>query len=276
MESHDATSAFTALGQPARLAVFRLLMRRAPQGARPGEIAAALDLKANTLSHYLATLEQAGLITSHREGRALIYAVDLTQTAALVEYLVTDCGRARPDLHSRLVAGGAERASPQPPFNVLFLCTANSARSIMAEAILNQIGAGRFRAFSAGTSPASAPNPAALELLTRGGFDTAGLRSKDIASFRTPDAPQMDFVFSVCDAAAAEECAPWPGQPLTAHWGVKDPNLATGTEAERALAYARAFSELNRRITAFAALPIAELDRLSLQRNLDRISLDQE
>lgn len=274
MEPTAAITAFTALGQPGRLAVFRLLMRRAPTGARPTEIAAALNLKANTLSHYLATLEQAGLISSRREGRALIYTVDLTQTAALVDYLVTDCGRSRPDLHSRLVAEGAQRAAS--PFNVLFLCTANSARSIMAEAILNRIGTGRFRAFSAGTTPARAPMPAVLELLGRQGFDTSSLCSKDADSFRAPDAPQMDFVFSVCDAAAAEECAPWPGQPLTAHWGVKDPNLATGSEAERALAYATAFSELNRRITAFAALPIAELDRLSLQNRLDRISLDQE
>lgn len=274
MELIIATQTFTALGHPGRLSVFRLLMRLAPQGGRPTEIAEALGMKQNTLSHHLAELEACGLINCQRQGRSLFYAVDLTRTAGLVDYLVNDCCRGRADLACQDPDEG-KRDMDQLPYNVLFICSGNSARSIFAEAILTQIGAGKFRAFSAGTRPGSQLNPYAVEILSRNGLGTEGLRAKHISEFEGPDAPKMAFIFTVCDAAAAEDCAPWPGQPMTAHWGVPDPVKATGTDAEKGLAFASAFSELNRRITAFAALPVDQLDRLALQRSLDTIGLNR-
>ena len=159
-------------------------------------------------------------------------------------------------------------------FNVLFICTSNSARSIFAEALLNELGQGRFRAFSAGTIPRGEPHPRAIALLEQGGFATDGLRSKDLSEFEGEDAPVMDFVFTVCDRAASEDCPPWPGHPLTAHWGIPDPVKETGNEAEQALAFATAFDAMRRRIAAFVALPMAELDRISLQRRIDDIGQD--
>lgn len=275
MEMNTATQAFTALGHPGRLSVFRLLVRRAPQGARPTEIAETLALKQNTLSHYLADLESAGLIGGTRQGRSLIYSVDMQRAGDLLGYLVNDCCRGRPDLCAQLLQQGASPVMSTRPFNVLFICSGNSARSIFAEAILNATAPDRFRAFSAGTRPGTQLNTYAVEVLQRAGLDTSALRSKHISEFEAPDAPQMDFVFTVCDAAAAEECAPWPGQPISAHWGVPDPVKATGTDAEKALAFGKAFSELNRRIMAFSALPVDQLDRLALQRSVDHIGRDQ-
>ena len=154
------------------------------------------------------------------------------------------------------------------PFNVLFLCTANSARSIIAEAILNKAGAGSFRAFSAGSHPKGQINPHALELLQSLGYDVSGFRSKSWSEFADPGAPLLDFVFTVCDNAAGETCPVWPGQPMTAHWGVPDPALATGSPAEIALAFKDTYRMLNQRIGVFAALPLRSLDRLSLQKKL--------
>jgi len=159
----------------------------------------------------------------------------------------------------------------KPPFNVLFLCTGNSARSIMAEMILNRAGQGRFRAFSAGSQPKGQVHPYALDLLRKLNFDVSGLRSKSWLEFSSADAPKLDFVFTVCDNAAAETCPVWPGQPMTAHWGVPDPAAASGKEAEVRLAFADAFRMLSNRIDIFVALPIRSLDQLSLQRQLEAI-----
>lgn len=155
--------------------------------------------------------------------------------------------------------------------NVLFLCTGNSARSIIAEAILNREGIGRFRAFSAGSRPKGEVHPFALDLLRRLNHDTAGLRSKSWDEFAGEGAPRMDFVFTVCDSAAAEECPFWPGQPVTAHWGLPDPAAAEGSGAERALAFAETYKVLLRRISIFVSLPLPTLDVLSLQRHLEDI-----
>lgn len=156
-------------------------------------------------------------------------------------------------------------------YNVLFLCTANSARSIMAEAILNREGKGRFRAFSAGTKPAGVVNPHALDVLRGEQFDVLGLRSKNWDEFAGEDAPAMDFVFTVCDDAAGEECPVWPGNPMTAHWGIPDPDKATGTDAEKGLAFAEAFRMLGTRIGIFLSLPIDKLDRLAMHEHLQGI-----
>ena len=157
------------------------------------------------------------------------------------------------------------------PFNVLFLCTGNSARSIMAEAILNREGHGRFRAFSAGSHPKGRIHPYAVDLLRKLNYDVSGFRSKGWTEFARPEAPKLDFVFTVCDDAAKEVCPVWPGQPMTAHWGIPDPAAATGNEAEIRLAFADAFRMLNNRISIFVSLPIRSLDKLALQKQLDSI-----
>ena len=156
-------------------------------------------------------------------------------------------------------------------YQVLFLCTGNSARSIIAEAILNRDGQGRFKAYSAGSHPRGEVNPYALRLLQTMHFDTSGFRSKSWDEFAVPNAPAMDFVFTVCDDAAGEQCPFWPGQPMTAHWGVPDPALATGTEAEIGATFAESYRLLNNRISVFLSLPIARLDRLTLQARLNNI-----
>lgn len=156
-------------------------------------------------------------------------------------------------------------------FNVLFICTGNSARSIMAEAILNQSGAGKFRAYSAGSQPAGQVHPLVLDLLQRNRLDHTGVRSKSWSEFIQPGAPVMDFVFTVCDRAAGEVCPIWPGQPVSAHWGVEDPVAVQGTQEERQRAISSAFMLLNRRIAIFQSLPLEKLDRLSLQKELNQI-----
>lgn len=276
MEQSRAIHAFAALGHPGRLAVFRLLMRFTPQGVRPTEIAEALGMKQNTLSHHLADLTASGLVQVTRVGRSLYYAVDLDTTEGLIGYLALDVGRARPDLIAPLLSAPKDtvqmdRTMPDTDFDVLFICSGNSARSIFAEALLRDLGKGRFQAFSAGTSPNSKLNPVALEVLKRNGHDTSGLRSKHISEFQQPGSIVMDFVFTVCDTAAAEECPPWPGQPITGHWGLPDPVKATGTDAEKALVFAQTYAALRRRITAFVELPFESLSRVSLQSRVDAI-----
>jgi arsenate reductase (thioredoxin) len=157
------------------------------------------------------------------------------------------------------------------PFNVLFLCTGNSARSIIAEAILNKAGQGRFLAYSGGSQPKGRVNPGTISLLQGLGYDTAVFRSKSWDEFTKPGAPRFDFVFTVCDNAAAETCPVWPGQPMTAHWGVPDPAEAKGSAAEIGIAFKDTYRMLNQRIGIFLALPIRSLDRLSLQNRLTEI-----
>jgi arsenate reductase len=161
-------------------------------------------------------------------------------------------------------------------FNVLFLCTHNSARSIMAEALLNNLatGKGRFKGYSAGSFPATAPNPLALEQIRRAGMPTQALRSKNWDEFALPDAPKLDFVFTVCDNTAKEACPVWPGQPMTAHWGMPDPSQVAGNEEAKQKAFAQSFRALANRIQLFASLPIDKLDRLALQKKLDAIGKD--
>jgi arsenate reductase (thioredoxin) len=157
------------------------------------------------------------------------------------------------------------------PFNVLFLCTHNSARSVIAECVMNRLGAGKFKAFSAGSQPSGRIHPYALDLLKRLNYDTSGLRSKSWEEFARPDAPKLDFVFTVCDDAANEVCPVWPGQPMSAHWGLPDPSRAEGNESERRYAFADTHRMLHQRIGIFTNLPLKSLDTLSLQRRLDDI-----
>jgi protein-tyrosine-phosphatase len=157
------------------------------------------------------------------------------------------------------------------PHNVLFLCTHNSARSVIAECVMNRLGAGKFKAYSAGSQPSGRIHPYALDLLKRLNYNTSGLRSKSWEEFARPDAPKLDFVFTVCDDAANEACPVWPGQPMSAHWGLPDPSRTEGTEPERRYAFADTHRMLYQRIGIFTNLPLKSLDRLSLQRRLDEI-----
>lgn len=169
----------------------------------------------------------------------------------------------------------SEPSAPARIFNVLFLCTGNSARSILAESILAKSGLGRFRAFSAGSHPKGAVDPLALKVLEAGGFPTEGLRSKSWMEFAAPDAPVMDFVFTVCDDAAGEDCPRWPGQPMTAHWGIEDPTAEQGTDIQREAAFVKAFRYLKNRISSFTALPVSTLDKATLGAHLQEIGRSQ-
>lgn len=156
-------------------------------------------------------------------------------------------------------------------FNVLFLCTGNTARSVLAEGVLRKEGTGRFNAFSAGSQPKGVVNPFALKVLGAYGYPVEGYRSKSWDEFAAPGAPVMDFVFTVCDSAAGEACPFWPGQPMTAHWGIEDPAAVEGTDMEKEAAFVTAFKQMRNRISAFTALPVKSLDRMSLKARLDAI-----
>jgi arsenate reductase len=172
---------------------------------------------------------------------------------------------------AQAAASPPSKPVPKDHYNVLFLCTGNSARSIMAEALLNRKGTPVFTAYSAGSRPAGSVRPEALAQLAAAKLPIDGLRSKNWDEFARPGAPEMDFVFTVCDNAAREVCPVWPGQPMTAHWGVPDSAAATGTPAQIERAYREAFSILDRRISLFLALPLASLDKLAIQRKIEEI-----
>ncbi len=280
-----APALFSLLGHPQRLAVLRLLVRRFPDRVPAGEIAAALRLKPSTLSEYLSALSRGGLIAPERRGTSLRYAIEPAALRRLADALLLDTFRARADLVPSLPSIGPRRTPAMETtasnrhYNVLFICSGNSARSIFAEAILAKLGGEKFNAYSAGMNPASTLNPVAVETLRDKGHDVAGLYAKHVFAFRGPDAPVMDFVFTVCDRAANEDCASWPGQPITGHWGVPDPVKATGTEAQRRRAFQQAYGQLRNRIAAFASLPVERLDRVALQAwvdDLGRATADAE
>lgn len=267
----ELVESLAALAHPQRLKIFRLLVRRYPDAVPSGEIARALDLPANSCSVYLSALKAAGLAQSIRTGTSVGYKLDQTGASTLTTDLLADCCRGRPDLCPNIIPAPKERATMPRRFNVLFVCTGNSARSIIAEAVLNMEGGDRFVAYSAGTTPQTDINPFVRELLDDKGIDTSVLSSKSVDQFAAADAPELDFVFTVCDHAANEECPLWPGQPMTAHWGMPDPAKATGTKAQKRLAYQETYGLLRNRLRAFTALPVETLDRLSLQSAFDRI-----
>ena len=267
------SSRLSTLGHPNRLAVFRLLMRRYPDRVPATELAHALDLKQNTLSSYVSSLMQTGLISQERVGTSLRYAVDIVATQATIGFLLHDCCRGRPEICLPFAHDATNRNSEMADqkFNVLFICTGNSARSIFAEAILRDLSRDRFNAYSAGTAPKSDLNPFTLEVLEHNGHDVSILRAKNIGEFQTEDAPALDFVFTVCDQAANEDCPAWQGQTISAHWGLPDPVKVDGTDAERSHVFRQTYGALRSRMTRFTALPIASLDRISLQKAVDDI-----
>lgn len=274
MEETAIVEAFGAIAQATRLAALRLLLDHLSEGIAAGEIARLLDVPQNTMSSHLAVLKRAGLVRTQRTGTTVVYQADTEFVWKLVDYLVTDFGA-----QTLPQPGGRPRTIPRPAavadhvYNVLFICTGNSARSIMGEAILNQDGAGRFRAFSAGSHPRGDVHPLALAALQTLGYGTEGLRSKSWDEFARPDAPAMDFIFTVCDRAAGEQCPVWLGHPITAHWGIEDPEAAQGYAFEQEAAFADAAQFLKNRVGAFASLPIDSIDGMSLRHKLTEIGL---
>lgn len=262
----------TTLGHPQRLAVFRLLMRRYPDRVPATELALALSLKPNTLSTYVNALKRSGLVTQERDGTSLRYAIKMEAARETFDYLINDCCRGRPEICSIAFPDDfGETKMDDRKYHVLFICTGNSARSVFAECLLRDAANSRFVAYSAGTKHRSELNPFALEVLKQKGHEVSVLRSKNVSEFQGPDAPQFDFVFTVCDRAANEECPSWQGQPISAHWGLPDPVKVEGSHAEKSLAFQQAYGTLRNRISAFTSLPIASLDRVSLQKAIDTI-----
>jgi arsenate reductase len=266
-------SRLSILGHPQRLAVFRLLMRRYPDQVPAGELAEALELKPSTLSAYLSALMQVGLVSQQRASTSLRYAIDMPEVRRTFDYLLLDCCRGRPEFCSPVSLSSTLGVQPMPgrKYNVLFICTGNSARSIFAESILRKTAGDRFNAFSAGTRPGSELNPFAVQVLRDKGHDISVLRAKDVSEFIGPDAPRLDFVFTVCNQAANEDCPAWEGQPVTGHWGMPDPVKVEGNDARKALAFQEAYGALNNRIDLFTALNVATLSRLALQTRIDDI-----
>lgn len=273
MEAQAAIDALDALAHQHRLRVFRILVRWGELGRSAGALAKALAIPASSLSFHLGRLERAHLVRSRRAGRRTNYSINAEGVRALLTYLAADCCHGHPELCGDLtnLLGDEAMSKVDRPYNVLFLCTGNSARSIIAECILNRVGLGRFRAYSAGSHPQGEVHPMALQLLRNTNHDVSQLRSKDWSEFAGPDAPPIDFVFTVCSNAAAETCPVWPGQPMSAHWAVPDPAAATGKEAEIAAIFADTYRMLDNRISTFTSLPIESIDKLSLQKRLDEI-----
>lgn len=261
METTAVIKALAGLAQESRLAIFRLLIQAGQQGLTAGKIAETLNIAPSSLSFHFKELLNAHLIESRQHGRFVIYSANFPQIHHLIEYLTHSCCQAS----SCLITENTMNAKI---YNVLFLCTGNSARSILAEAILNHTGQGRFQAFSAGSSPTGKVNPFALELLQKQGIDTTSFRSKSWDEFV---GIPLDFVFTVCDNAAGEVCPAWIGQPITAHWGIEDPAAVEGTDDDKRRAFFKAFSLLQRRIGLFTSLPIDKLDQLALKKELSQI-----
>ena len=237
METRHAAQMLSALAQETRLELLRLLFAHGASGLPAGDIAVALDVPPSTLSFHLAAMEREGLVRATRQGRRIIYAVRLIGMRDLLGFLTETCCAGQPgrcgDI-AGLLPGDDEEPHMTPAFNVLFLCTANSARSIMAEAILNAIGGGRFHAYSAGSDPAEQPRAEVLHKLAAMGHDTAALRSKSWNGFTGPEAPRMDFVIALCDTLDGQACPDFGAKAITGAWPLPDPQKFSGSGAERA------------------------------------------
>ncbi len=281
MESKQAITALAALAQETRLAIYRYLIQAGEAGVAAGQISESLHLPAATLSFHLKTLRQADLLLCAREGRSLLYRVNYAMMNQLVAYLLESCCSNPPTafcLTDNLISTDDTNLSDKESFmsnnqayNILFLCTGNSARSIMAESLAQHWGKGRFNAYSAGSNPTGEVNPLALELLERLKMPTEGLRSKSWSEFSAAGAPHMDFVITVCDNAANEVCPVWPGQPMTAHWGAPDPAAVQGERIDKMQAMREAFRILENRIKIFTSLSIQGLEKLKLKEKMDEI-----
>jgi protein-tyrosine-phosphatase/DNA-binding transcriptional ArsR family regulator len=276
MESNEAATAFGALSQGTRLDLMRLMIAEGANGLPAGELCLRLGLPASTVSFHLAALERAGLTRSTRHGRQIIHAVHLAGLRQLLAFLTETCCGGRPDLCGdlgRLLPACAEKDQGMTPaFNVLFLCTHNAARSIMAEAILRQAGGTRFQAYSAGSDPNDAPNPEVVAKLRAFGHDTTRLRSKSWHEFTGPNAPRMDFVITLCDTLDAQTCQDFSEFAVTGAWPLPDPAKFAGNATERATMLNELYASLHRRTEIFTALPFASLDRMAMKARLEEIA----
>src|SRR5579875_3241849 len=271
METVDAARIFGALAQETRLAILHLLIGAGPNGLAAGEIAQRLRLPASTISFHLAALERTGLIRSTKQSRLNIYAVQIAALRELIAFLTEACCSGHPELCGD-IAGlvpapdpPAENLRITPAFNVLFLCTRNSARSIMAEAILESVGKGRFRAYSAGSNPAPEPMPEVIALLRKLGHDVSRLHSKSWDEFCGPNAPRMDFVIALCDMLHGQKCPDFEATTISAEWPLPDPAGFQGNASQRLLLFHELYASLQRRLEIFVNLPFEALDRMALK-----------
>jgi ArsR family transcriptional regulator, arsenate/arsenite/antimonite-responsive transcriptional repressor / arsenate reductase (thioredoxin) len=275
MELADASAGFAALSQETRLELMRLLVTAGPTGLPAGDIAVRLAVPPSTLSFHLAALERAGLTQCTRQGRQIVHAVRIIGLRRLLGFLTETCCAGRPEL-----CGDIARLLPPipeedhgmtPAFNVLFLCTHNSARSIIAEAILQKLCTGGFRSYSAGSQPIAAPLPEVLEKLRTLGHDVSLLRSKSWNEFTGPDAPRMDFIITLCDTLDGQLCPDFGDVAVTGAWPMPDPAKFVGSTVERATLLNELYASLRRRIEIFISLPFASLDRIAIKARLDEI-----
>jgi ArsR family transcriptional regulator, arsenate/arsenite/antimonite-responsive transcriptional repressor / arsenate reductase (thioredoxin) len=277
MESSDAARAFGALAQESRLRVLRLLLAQGSNGLSAGELTERLGTPASTTSFHLSALEGAGLISATRQGRQIIYAVRIIALRELLVFLTEACCGGRlelcGDIAELLPPLPQESPSMTPAFNVLFVCTHNSARSIMAEAILAKFGGDRFRAYSAGSEPARRPMPEVIDKLRALGHDLSGLHCKSWNVFTGPDAPRMDFLITLCDTKDSQTCPDFGDKVVTGVWSLPDPAKFTGSAVERAALLNELYASLHRRITIFVNLPFEKLERMALKVRLDEIGL---
>ena len=263
-----------ALAQQTRVRLLHLLASAGPGGLAAGRLATELAVPASTLSFHLSALMQAGLVRSVRRGRQTIYATRQDGLRRLLGFAAHACCGHRPELDAALgrLLPDAEAPGMTAAFDVLFLCTRNSARSIMAEAILQQVGRGRFRAYSAGSDPAAAPLPAVIDKLRTLGHDVERLRCKSWDAFARPDAPRMDFVIALCDAPHGQQCPDFGKATVTAAWPMPDPAQFIGSPVEHRALLNELYRGIHRRIELFCSLPFDKLDHLAAKRRLDQIA----
>lgn len=275
MELINAVQVLAALAQESRLSAMRLLIVAGPSGLSAGELADRLRMPASTTSFHLSALERAGLVQSTRHARQIIYAVQFVALRELISFLTEECCGGRPemcgDLAALLPAIPEDDTVITPAFNVLFLCTRNSARSIMAEAILQQVGRGRFNVYSAGSEPAAEPMPAVMQKLRSLGHDVSRLHCKSWHEFTGAEAPRMDFVIALCDTLDNQTCPDFGDKAVTGAWPLPDPAKFTGNDAEQATMLNEVYAGLRRRIEIFTSLPFATLDRIAIKARLDEI-----
>jgi len=277
IDTNDVIEGLGSLAQPTRLAAFRHLLAAHPEGLPAGEIARRCEVPHNTMSTHLSILSRAGLIAVERHGRVMNYRADLGGFRGLVTFLARDCCGGRPELWgdlARLVPHEVEDIEDtvmSAAFNVLFLCTHNSARSIMAEALLQKLGKGRFNAYSAGSDPALRPVPEVMERLKFLGHDVSTLRCKSWNEFTGPSAPRMDFVIALCDTVQGQVCPDFGEKFITGAWPLPDPAKFTGSPAERTTLLNELYAMIRRRIEILTSLPFASLDKMAVKARLDEI-----
>jgi ArsR family transcriptional regulator, arsenate/arsenite/antimonite-responsive transcriptional repressor / arsenate reductase (thioredoxin) len=262
MTKTGLVAALGSLAQETRLDIVRMIAHRGREGMAPGEISRRLGLPFPTLAFHLANLKQSGIVSSRRESRTVLYDVRSRVIEEAIEGLIEHC-QVSPTL---LPKPALKKGSSRPPMRILFLCTRNSARSIMAECAMNRWGEGRFLAFSAGSSPAERVHPAALRLLSGLHYGTGALETKSWALFSKDGAPPLDFVITLCDRAASEPCPTWPGQPLRAHWGIKDPLGRKFSGPVTRSVFRETYAAIEQRIKVFTSLPVGTLERFALER----------